>query len=98
MIPYTKTVTRRRKLANDAKRALSAYQVHAGGSKDADGAAQRIRLTRLLWAQAFISQALALETRGILGDLNATPSRTLAAAGLNLDGILGTPTATEGQD
>lgn len=95
MRPYDKTVTRRRKAANNARVALATYQRHAGGSMDTAPTQQAIRLTRLLWAQAFIAQTIALETRGALGDLNATPARILRAAGLTIEDLF-PPTEGEG--
>lgn len=84
MRPYDKTVTHRRDAINKARTALATARRFTTKPADADPQSQIVRVTRLLWARAWVDRALALETRGTLGDREATPTRYLAAAGLTM--------------
>ena len=82
-LPHVKTRTRRRNEVAEARKALAKYQaVMDPRAFDVDAPDPR-RVMALLWAQARVERALALETRGRLGDLNATP-RTVALDHLGL--------------
>jgi hypothetical protein len=89
MRPYDKTVTHRRDAINKARSALTVARQLTTRPADADPMSQNVRVTRLLWARAWVDRALALETRGVLGDREATPTRYLAAAGLTMTDVVG---------
>lgn len=73
-LPFVKTRTRRRNEVAEARKALARYQgVMDPRAFDVDSPDSR-RVMALLWAEARIQRALALETRGRLGDLKATPT------------------------
>lgn len=97
MKPYARTATRRRDQVSKARKALSRWSAYMNvrTHNPEDRQTQAGRLSALLWAKAFIDRTLALETRGTLGDRDATPARILAAAGLSLEAVLGAP---EGED
>lgn len=81
--PVPRTKTKRREAIGNAKRSLTrAASLMAWDLGDAadDPDATKARVTSLLWAQAFIQQALAYETHDRLGDRMATPARILRAA------------------
>lgn len=78
-----KSVTRRKALANDARKYLATYQQVIGLQKgaedaedhDADARADLMHdqaTKRLLWAEAKVQQALYLQTNGRLGSKDAT--------------------------
>lgn len=69
--PLRRTKTRRDAHAQDARKALSVYRNTL--SVDADEVRPG-RLSRLLWAAAFIEQAIYLETGGALGEAAARPA------------------------
>lgn len=72
--PLRRTKTRRDTHAHAARKALSAYR--SALTIDADETRPG-RLSRLLWAAAFIEQAIYLESGGSMGDPSATPSRVV---------------------
>ena len=79
--PMRRTLTARQTAANKARRSLSEYGALLDPKARQDtpeGTNQRVY--RLLWAQAFILQALAMETHGRLGNLHATARRLLTEA------------------
>lgn len=79
-LPYAKSITRRRKAANEARKALARYQALMDPRYDNDGdQADPHRIQALLWAKAWVDQALAVETRGRMGNLKATPRDYLTA-------------------
>lgn len=78
--PVPRTKTKRREAIGSAKRSLaraSSLLAWDLGAASDDPDATKARVFALLWAQAFIEQALALETHDRLGDRLATPARIL---------------------
>lgn len=75
-----RSLTRRRDAANKARKYLAAYQELASSQQRAEVAGEPEQADlfwdhatkRLLWAQAMIQQALALQTNGRLGNAHAT--------------------------
>lgn len=67
--PWPRTITKRRDAMAQAKRRLAAA-TNLLAADDAVRTEGRVRA--LLWAEAFIQQALALETRDRLGNRHAT--------------------------
>lgn len=79
--PMRRTITARRVAVNKARRALSEYGQMLDPQASPDSPeALNARVYRLLWAQAFILHALAMETHGQMGDLHATARRLLNKA------------------
>lgn len=72
--PVRRTRTARLKAAADARKALGHYQDLSQARAFPVDATDPRRLTALLWAKAHIDRALAMETRGAMGDANAMPS------------------------
>lgn len=75
--PVNRSKTNRRTRVQDAKRHLAAYGrllKYEGTEFENPGD----RVLKLLWAEAMIQRALALETRGRLGDFTATPKSLTA--------------------
>lgn len=80
--PVAKTRTKRREHTQAAKRHLTRAQGLMAwdlGDDADEPQATEARVKALLWAQAMIQQALALETHDRLGDRHATPARILRA-------------------
>jgi hypothetical protein len=77
MLPVHRSKTNRRTRVQDAKRHLGTYGRQLGSEtaevNDATQTRHASRVTSLLWAEAMIQRALALETRGKMGDFTATP-------------------------
>lgn len=73
--PVARSVTRRRALANDARKYLAAYQQLASTKANTEAMADLLQdhaVKRLLWAEAKVQQALWLQTSGRLGVKDAT--------------------------
>jgi hypothetical protein len=72
--PATKSRTRRNDLAHKARQRLARYRGQMDAKVFQPDEPSTSRLSDLLWARAFIDQALAAETQGRLGDFYATVS------------------------
>lgn len=82
MKPRPRTKTKRREHVQAAKRHLArAQSLMAWDLGDAadDADATKARVTALLWAEAMIQRALAMETHDRIGDAMATPARIIRA-------------------
>jgi hypothetical protein len=75
-----RSVTKRKNAADKARKMLATYRELAGLQHAAEKAGDDAQADlmhdhatkRLLWAQAYVQQALALQTHGRLGNANAT--------------------------
>lgn len=77
--PRPRTLTNRLDLAGRARRRMGDYMEEAENHRWSTDGGRNRRVMMLLWAEAFIQQALALETWGALGDQHATPHRIVEA-------------------